>query len=420
MVDAKGRYLHWDELRRRTPPPGLTHEEWWLATKLARTGAAQQIALKTPENRAFWFCEPPTLRAQLRMADMNAAGVLASDRAGLTPADGHRFLRRSLAEEPFSSSFIEGAATTRDIAKQLIYENRRPRTRDERMVLNNYRGIEFVKERLQERLTVEFVKELHRIITESTLDDPGAAGALRRNDLVQVVDDSTGEILHQPPPHESLPERLAALCEFANAESEAPFYIHPLLRAIILHFALAYEHPFIDGNGRTARALFYWSALRAGYWLMEYVSISRVIAQSKVAYGSAFLKTETDDLDLTYFLLHQAETIQAALEQLHAYAERRMRELGEFERRLNDQNREDGFNSRQSALLNDAARGRLQRVTIAEHQARYKVSYLTARADLEDLAERGLLRKRKQGRQSIYTPQKDLVARMTTANPKQT
>lgn len=44
---------------------------------------------------------------------------------------------------------------------------------------------------------------------------------------------------------------------------------------------IAYMHPFVDGNGRTARALFYWYMLKSGYWLTEYLSISRVIAKSK-------------------------------------------------------------------------------------------------------------------------------------------
>src|SRR5205814_10028127 len=52
---------------------------------------------------------------------------------------------------------------------------------------------------------------------------------------------------------------------------------HPMVRSMILHFWLAYDHPFVDGNGRTARALFYWSMLRNGYWMFEYITISKII-----------------------------------------------------------------------------------------------------------------------------------------------
>ena len=96
-------------------------------------------------------------------------------------------------------------------------------------------------------------------------------------------------------------ERMGLMCDFANSKTPEGF-VHPVLRSIILHFWLAYDHPFVDGNGRVARALFYWSMLRHGYWLFEFVSISQIILKAPVKYGRAFLYTETDDNDLTYFI----------------------------------------------------------------------------------------------------------------------
>lgn len=173
----------------------------------------------------------------------------------LSEGDGRTYLVRSLAEEPFTSSLIEGAATTRQIAKKLIFENRTPRTRDELMVLNNYRGLEYVKSLKDERLTVAMICELHRIITDRTLDSPVDAGTLRTRDDVRVVDETTDEILHQPPAAAELPVRLERLCAFANATNTPTVFVRPIVRAIALHFLLAYEHPFVDGNGRTARAV---------------------------------------------------------------------------------------------------------------------------------------------------------------------
>ena len=111
------------------------------------------------------------------------------------------------------------------------------------------------------------------------------------------------EIFHDPPPAEQLDERMAAMCDFANGKIPNHF-IHPVVRAIILHFWLAYDHPFVDGNGRTARALFYWLMLRNNYWLFEFISISQIIRKAPIKYGRAFLYTETDDNDLTYFILY--------------------------------------------------------------------------------------------------------------------
>lgn len=409
LTDDEGRYLHWDDLRRKPPPHGLSVEEWWAATWRARRAARQLMPLKDASNAYFALCEPPPLKAILRDLDMRAGNAFAPEAAVLSSDEARRDLARSLAEEPFTSSFIEGAATTRQIAKKLIFEGRAPRTRDEKMVLNNYEAMRFVKARKDTPLTLEMLLELHRIVTVDTLDDPADAGRIRTTDDIRVVDESSGEVLHQPPAATDLKERLKHLIEFANAKPEARNWIHPLVRAFILHFMLSYEHPFIDGNGRVARALFYWLALRDGYWLIEYVSISSVIADSKVAYGKAFLHTETDSADLTYFLIYHADILVAAVGRLMEFAERKRKEIAAFEKRLADRPRSDAFNHRQSWLLNELARGRVAQVTIQEHGARHAVGYLTARKDLETLVSARCLRKKKIGKSSIYTPVGDLM-----------
>jgi Fic family protein len=144
------------------------------------------------------------------------------------------------------------------------------------MILNNFLTMQRIRELRKQPLTPQLVLDLHRLVTEGTLDDPADAGRLRPAGKEVVVDDLYGTVLHVPPPAEELPQRLEALCLFANGKTPQVF-IHPVLRAITLHFWLAYDHPFCDGNGRTARALFYWAMLHQGYWLFEFISISSVI-----------------------------------------------------------------------------------------------------------------------------------------------
>lgn len=415
LVDHRGEYLHWEKLKFKKTSSPLTPQEMWAATRFARQAASQRISLTDINSVAFAFCEPPALKADLRDLDMNAGGSLAADATALSQGEGRIYLARSLAEEPFASSFIEGAATTRQIAKKLIFENRAPRTKDERMVLNNYLAMQFVKLHKDEPLSVPLLLELHRLVTSQTLDDPKDAGRIRTTDDVQVVDDSNSEVLFQPPPAADLNARLERLMQFANEEPSANNWIHPLVRAFILHFMLSYEHPFVDGNGRVARALFYWAALRAGYWLVEYVSISSVIAESKIQYGRSFLHVETDSSDLTYFLMYHSKILTQAIRRLMAFVERKRKEVAALEKRLGDKNRADAFNHRQSWLLNEMARGRLRRITIAEHEHRHGVSYLTARSDLESLIEANCLNKHKDGRTSVYSPVPNLIRTLTTA-----
>jgi Fic family protein len=178
---------------------------------------------------------------------------------------------------------------------------------------------------------------------------------------------------------------------------------------VLLHCWLAYDHPFEDGNGRTARALFYWSMGRQGYWLTQYLSISQVFRRAPARYGRAFLYSETDDRDTTYFLLFHLAAIKRAIEGLHVYLQRKMREVREFERLVHSS---DDFNYRQLALLGHAARHPDQTYTYRSHARSYNVTFQTARTDLLALRDRGLLEQRKRGRQFVFYPIPDLVAKL--------
>jgi Fic family protein len=165
----------------------------------------------------------------------------------------------SLIEEAITSSQLEGASTAHDVAKDMLRAGRQPRTRDERMILNNYRAMQQVGEIRHEHLTPALIRDLHRTVTAGTLEDPSSEGRVQLpgENRVVVQDPYDGTIVHVPPPAEQLPDRLQRLCDFANAAVGAETaYVPPVVRAIAVHFMLAYDHPFVDGNGRTARILF--------------------------------------------------------------------------------------------------------------------------------------------------------------------
>jgi Fic family protein len=187
------------------------------------------------------------------------------------------------------------------------------------------------------------------------------------------------------------------MCRFANGEKKGPF-LHPVIRAIVLHFWVGYDHPFVDGNGRTARSLFYWSLISSGYWLIEYVSISTILKKAFAQYARSYLYAESDENDATYFIVYQLEVLLRALAELEAYIGRKVGQIGAIEKRLRGRS---NYNHRQLALLGHALRHPGARYSIKSHRISHNVAYATARQDLLTLAEDNLLEQRRAGKKTL-------------------
>jgi Fic family protein len=402
------KYLHWDDLVHRVAPEGLNHEVWWFALKLGRTSHSRALSLRDKTGEPFHFLVTDLIQEHLHRIDLGAGGRIGVPEPITNPQMRDRYYISSLIEEAITSSQLEGAGTTRRVARQMLRENRPPRDRDEQMILNNYLGMRQIGELKQEPLTRAMVCALHHRLTDLTLDDPAAAGRFRQEGDPIVVSDQDGEVLHRPPAAAELEERMAAMCDFANGVTPA-YFVHPVVRSIILHFWLAYDHPFVDGNGRTARALFYWSMLRHGYWLWEFVSISRILRQAPARYARSFLYTETDSNDLTYFIQYQIEVMSRTLDDLNEYIARKTAELQAHEQTLRGMRH---LNPRQRALISHALRHPGYQYTIQGHQRSHDVVYQTARTDLLELKDRGLLEAQKVGKTWYFTAAPDLEAKL--------
>lgn len=409
-VEQDGTYLHWDELRHRPKRSKLTHAEWWAAIKFARKQASRTFPLAAKDGTAFRFAMTDTVQRLVHEVDRDASGRIELPEDVTNQSTRDRYVVSSLIEEAFRSSQLEGASTTRAVAKEMIRTKREPRTTSERMIFNNFIAMEWVREHKDDPLSADLVFELHSIITKDTLEIADGAGRFRRDEeQIAVFDVSEGEMVHEPPLAASLPDRMAAMCRFANAEAKGGTFTPPVVRAILLHFWLAYDHPFVDGNGRVARALFYWSMLRQGYWLTEFISISRAIKKSRVQYDRAFVYTETDENDATYFVLNQLKVLRVAIDELFAYLKRKVQEVREVEQLIRGR---DDLNHRQLVLLGRALREADSRFTIEGHQMSHRVVYQTARTDLLGLVERGLLEQFKSGKKLVFAPARDLARKL--------
>jgi Fic family protein len=405
------KYLAWDKLRHKEPPADLTHEEWWAGLKLRRTANQRTLPLALVGGAtSFSYSLPDNVLRELDYVAQRASGQLALPEEVVSRTTRNKYVVQSLVEEAISSSQLEGASTTRRDARRMLAYGEEPKDRSQQMILNNYRAMQHIREIKDEPFTPERICEVHRIVTEKTLDDPNGAGRIQDNpdpaDRVKILDEED-RLLHAPPPVEELPDRLVNLCAFANADIDATPYVPPVVRALTIHFMMGYEHYFEDGNGRTARALFYWSMLKQGYWLTEHLAISLILKQAPARYARSFIYTEQDDGDLTYFLIYHLDVIRRALVALDGYLHKKTLELQRARALL--VGGPGGFNHRQIALLQAATHDPSDYYTAESHMNYHVVSKQTARNDLYDLERRGLLRRIKIRRQFAWVPKDDML-----------
>lgn len=377
-------YLYWSDVKYRTGNLGISSEELWFIVKTAREKADMPIQ----EFGNLHFALSNHMQKQCHEFDMNFGGSWGASK--IFPDDKSMqefYLISSIMEEAIASSQMEGAATTREAAKDMLRMKMSPKDKSQRMILNNYTTINFIREHSKENLTPELIMQVHSMMTDGALDITDAAGRLRREDENIVVGDGfTGETVHMPPPAKCLPRFIEDLCRFFN-DSNPVYFIHPIIKAIIVHYLVGYYHPFADGNGRTARALFYWYMMKSNYWLVQYLSISRIIKGSKKAYERAYLYSEHDSNDLSYFIQYNLNVLHKSFEELRKYLLRKNKEKRKAERLLHLGN----ISLRQAEILNRYIENPDDVITSTELVNRLGISHGTAKSDLKDLTQKGYL-----------------------------
>lgn len=397
VTEYNRRYLHWDELKYRIPSPER-RKNVWAIMKLQRE--MQQETVAYPPIRLVYTIIPEIVK-NLHAIDRSLIGNILTHNKTLR-LNEPSWIINAFMEEAIASSILEGAATTRKVAKEMLRKGRKPRNVSEQMVANNYETMNYILEHKDEPLTPAFLLEIHRLVTKGTIR-PDLVGQFRDNNDIVVANPSTRVIYHMPPDFHEILSMIEALCTFANdtgsADARHNDFIHPVIRAIILHFLIGYIHPFEDGNGRTARSIFYWYVVSRGYWLFEYMPISRIILRSKKKYSLAYLHSEYDDMDLTYFLLYNLTCIDEAHKDLQKYLEGKQAEQTATKaivRKIPD------ISQREGDILRTMLEQREHYVTIREIMQQYNTVYETARTDLLHLADLGYLKKEKRGREFVF------------------
>lgn len=406
---ANSEYMYWDDFKYQPMPEGVTPESAWAMVKMSRILQIKTISLADQNGRHLGYWLPDCVLRDIHYIDQQAGGAILTEDPSVHSEEKQRYMIRSLVDEAISSSQIEGAVTTRVVAKEMLRSGRKPRDRSEQMIFNNYKSMEMIKSHLSVPLTIELINKIHASMTENTLENPSWAGRFRtaEDDEIHVFD-SDGQILHVPPKASDVLPSMVNLCNFANSDSKDEF-VNPIIKGAIVHFWVAYVHPFMDGNGRTARALFYWYMLKHNYWLFEYLSVSTAILSARAQYYRSFLYSEMDDNDATYFIVYNLKAVHKALEILNAYIERKQKEKKNAYRFAV---KYPTLNLRQRALLASAIEKPQEIYTIEVHANVHGVTYQTARTDLLALRDMGLFEMRKEGKKFVFRPVADIAIKL--------
>jgi len=395
-------YLYWDNAQYKEPvPEGVTKAELWKFVKVIRKAQSIRSSIKKNAEENFFWIKLPYLEEFFHELDMNTGGELFVHKQDIDKHNKQKLISRGIMEEAIASSQLEGAATSRQVAKKMLREGRKPKNASEQMIVNSYLSMREIEDRYKnQKMSLSLLLELHKMITDGTKDDKGDQPRLRTNeDNIYVIDKATGDIYHNAPDVDFVKKELDALIKFANDELETDAFVHPIIKAIMLHFWMGYLHPFTDGNGRLARLLFYWYLLKKGYWAFAYLPISKMIKKSPNQYKMAYVYSEQDDNDLTYFIDYNIRKIKLAMRDFAEYITKesvsnfKMKKVAELKYKLNE---------RQIYLLRYLSADQDEKTTQAIHMNIYQVTKMTASKDLKDLVSKGFLKSIKQGRNVYY------------------
>ena len=379
LKNIQDDYLYWDKIKYKCKD--IKPEDLWNAVKLHRLINSNNI--KFGKYR-FQYMITDYMQRALHLFDMHIGGTLGSN-IGIAETDKTKFIISSIMEEAISSSQMEGANTTRKKAKEMIQQEQKPKNKSEQMIMNNFITMKHIVQHKDEEITPEKILYIHKLISNKTLDDYNDEGQFRDNDDIHVVNYIDSEIVHTPPSKDELNDLIKDLCEFFNNESSN--FIHPIIKGCVIHFMVGWIHPFTDGNGRTARAIFYWYMLKKGYWLTEYLSISRIIKDTKNQYERSYLYSEIDENDLSYFVTYHIKTMEKAYDALKLYINRKQKEVFQAAKFM----KIAFVNERMAQILKIVNDDSDRILNIKEIEKRFNISNFTARSDLKTLVSLGFL-----------------------------
>ncbi|MFT4093324.1 MAG: Fic family protein [Niabella sp.] len=381
IIDLNNNYVHWDKFRdMQLPDPDYRIAIWTKATAEREQGFTRTLTIGGLSVK-WWLSN--NMEFILHQLDIGLAGGRGMESL-LEAKHIHRHKTTALLEESISSAQLSGALVSKKAAKEMLLKKRSPQNVNEQICINIYRTLQLGFSKKDQVLDEPFFLQLHQVLTKDTIKLKGI-GNYRTNNKTDMscVDASAG---YKPSDTKQIRECMSAIFEFYNNDA-APFFIHPLIKACIIHYLIVCIRPFKDANGRMARLLAQMYLLKKGYWIAGFIAVSNVISKFKLNYHKSIVQSQTDENNIGYFIHFYIQAVQMAYRSLRDFVGRISKEKKE-----NSLYKIPGYNERQTAVLQWIKEDAAKMVTIRELRSVYGVSKETARTDLNGLVEKGWIR----------------------------
>jgi len=209
--------------------------------------------------------------------------------------------KEALLRSAHSSTAIEGNPLSLEEVTALAAGRDIMVTRkDKQEVLNYLEALERVPEFAKKTIfTAEDFLEIHMTVTKDTLENPEDEGAFRDRQVF-VGNRVTGQIIFVPPPTAQVPQLVDVFFNWFNSKKANE--IDPVVEAGITHYEMVRIHPFIDGNGRTARIMATLVFYKRGFDVKRFFALDDYYDHDRRAYYAALRNVDQNTLDLTRWL----------------------------------------------------------------------------------------------------------------------
>lgn len=302
--------------------------------------------------------------------------------------------REAIIRSAHSSTAIEGNPLSLEQVSDLAAGREiTVRRKDRQEVLNYLEALERIPEFAQRSpFKSEDLLEVHKTVTKETLENPEDEGIFR-NRQVFVGNRITGEVIFMPPTTDQVPELVNEFLEWSN--STVVNDIDPVIEAGLAHYEFVRIHPFIDGNGRTARIMATLVLYKRGFDVKRFFALDDYYDQDRRAYYEALNRVDQSTWDLTGWLEYFTDGVAVSIEAV----KKKVIGLSKDIKLLKDKG-QIALTERQMKIVERIIdKGQ---ITNREMRELFRLSDEGARKEISKLVKLGVVKRKSKGRSISY------------------